>query len=337
MECRIGLLACTATIYWIVAHIQYTSSKSCRLNSAMQDPLCSCFYSQFQIKNFALLFALLAPSFKYSPVVVISLLFQSRKSALYFGLVSRPNWLELLLFRPHATMQPESRLLSLPAELRLLVYSFIFSFGWNPPPSSLCLAPLLVCKQIHTEARLLAFSLTNFSLARSYPLRPYLGVLDCEQIRSIRHLTINFEPWFRMTRIFRQIGTVQLSLDTLTIAYPRLRSHIATVPAAQWRHQLDHGPFFEIENNVQHFQSSIRNLVIKMHELKLAKKCIILHNGTLEPQIFQRLFTVHDVESRWRCEFFEGENCRMEIVGLGRSLDGVSALGGFSKTGLCPG
>ena len=96
-ECRIELLACTATICWIVAHIQYTSSKSCRLNSAMKDPLCACFYSQFQIKNFALLFVLLAPSFKFSPVVVISLLFQSRKSALYFGLVSRPNWLELPL------------------------------------------------------------------------------------------------------------------------------------------------------------------------------------------------------------------------------------------------
>lgn len=83
-----------------MAHTQYASSKSCRLNSAMQDPPCACFYSQFQIKNFALLFALLAPSFKFSPVVVISLLFQSRKSALYFGLVSKPNWLDLPLFRP---------------------------------------------------------------------------------------------------------------------------------------------------------------------------------------------------------------------------------------------
>ena len=94
------LLACTATICWIVAHIQYASSKSCRLNSAMQDPLCACFYSQFQIKNFALLFTLLAPSFRYSPVVVISLLFQSRKSALCFGQVSRPNWLNPSISRP---------------------------------------------------------------------------------------------------------------------------------------------------------------------------------------------------------------------------------------------
>jgi len=76
-----------------------------------------------------------------------------------------------------------------------------------------------------------------------------------------------------------------------------------------------------IENNVQLFRYSVWNLVIKMHELKLAGKCIISHNGTLKPQIFQRIFAVHDVENRWRCEFFEGDNCRMEIVGLGRSLD----------------
>ena len=89
-----------------------------------------------------------------------------------------------------------------------------------------------------------------------------------------------------MERKFRQIGTVQLPPDTLTIAHPRLRSDIATVPAAQRRNQLDHGPFFKIENNVRLFRSSIRNLVIRMHELELAKKCIVLHNGTLEPQIF---------------------------------------------------
>lgn len=102
---------------------------------------------------------------------------------------------------------------------------------------------------------------------------------------------------------------------------PRLRSDIATVPAAQMRHQLDHGPFFMIENDMQLFRCSVRNLVIKMHELKHAKKYIILHNSTLKPQIFQRLFAVHDVENRWRCESVEGDNCRMEIVGLGRSLD----------------
>ena len=34
---------------------------------------------------------------------------------------------------------------------------------------------------------------------------------------------------------------------------PRLRSDIATVPAAQMRHQLDHGPFFMIENDMQLF------------------------------------------------------------------------------------
>lgn len=44
--------------------------------------------------------------------------------------------------------------------------------------------------------------------------------------------------------MFRQIGTVQLPPDTLMIAHPRLRSDIATVPAAQRRNQLDHGPFF---------------------------------------------------------------------------------------------
>jgi hypothetical protein len=38
------------------------------------------------------------------------------------------------------------------------------------------------------------------------------------QMRNIRHLTINFEAWFEMKRMFRQIGTVQLPLDTLTIA-----------------------------------------------------------------------------------------------------------------------
>ena len=72
-----------------------------------------------------------------------------------------------------------SRLLTLPAELRIRIYEFVFS---QPPDAhelaSHNLWPLLTCQQIHNESRVLAWSLTTFVMHVQNSNSSGLGLLQ---------------------------------------------------------------------------------------------------------------------------------------------------------------
>lgn len=83
--------------------------------------------------------------------------------------------------------------LLLPAELRLLCYTYIFSYPSPSPESpSRQLAFLLVCRQIYAEASLLAFSQTEFTIPlKLLPELPSrLGRTRDEQVKAIRNVTV---------------------------------------------------------------------------------------------------------------------------------------------------
>ena len=99
-------------------------------------------------------------------------------------------------------MQPHSRLLTLPVELRLCIYEFIFlpiEFDGPRIPdtfnekASRALLPLLTCYQINEEARLIAFSCTTFHVTNAAtPLRDRIRNLSSQLLGAIRYLAITF-------------------------------------------------------------------------------------------------------------------------------------------------
>ncbi|OCL11747.1 hypothetical protein AOQ84DRAFT_178846 [Glonium stellatum] len=100
-------------------------------------------------------------------------------------------------------MQAHSRLLSLPAELRLCIYDFVFlPTQFNEPRipdtsngrASRALLPLLTCHQINKEAKLIAFSRTTFHVPDiATSLRDRLQILSPQLLGAVRYLAITVD------------------------------------------------------------------------------------------------------------------------------------------------
>ncbi|KAF2860494.1 hypothetical protein K470DRAFT_70792 [Piedraia hortae CBS 480.64] len=128
---------------------------------------------------------------------------------------------------------PKMSLLILPPEVRNAIYAFHFPPQVDPQSLSL----LLVCKQIHREAGLLAFSRTNFPTTIPSPaaFASLTSTLTTEQISLIRYVTLTANVrqlramneewgsspfgcgilWLRKLRILPQrsaVGTAELPL-----------------------------------------------------------------------------------------------------------------------------
>lgn len=98
------------------------------------------------------------------------------------------------------TMQPHSRLLTLPVELRLCIYEIVFlpiQFSGPRIPdasnekASRALLPLLAWHQINEEARLIAFSRTTFHVPNiATSLKDRLQILSSQLLGAVRYLTI---------------------------------------------------------------------------------------------------------------------------------------------------
>ncbi|KAF2260161.1 hypothetical protein CC78DRAFT_585154 [Lojkania enalia] len=110
-------------------------------------------------------------------------------------MASRPQLLESRPCTPQ--VEKMSRLLRLPTELRLICYTYTFSYTpiYLPPSSSRALSPLLTSKQIYHEACTLAFSLTIFKvqLRHSSELPSRLRGLRDELMGCIRYLTLQIK------------------------------------------------------------------------------------------------------------------------------------------------
>ncbi|PSN70175.1 hypothetical protein BS50DRAFT_632093 [Corynespora cassiicola Philippines] len=100
------------------------------------------------------------------------------------------------LARSRAPARP--LLFGIPAELRLLIYEYVFS---SPPPSSdqaplprssCSLEPLLTCRFLYDEARLVAFACTihNINWTRDSSCCRRLRNLEPPQFASIRHVAL---------------------------------------------------------------------------------------------------------------------------------------------------
>jgi hypothetical protein len=120
---------------------------------------------------------------------------------------------------------PVTSLLGLPAELRMQIYEAVFepdtSARKDRTGKSRALDPLLTCRQIYEEARLLAFSSVIFFTEGWHKLPDRLAVLRPEQVRSIRHLVVLGTPMScsigdaLRSELFDKL---RLRLDSLVIA-----------------------------------------------------------------------------------------------------------------------
>jgi len=106
--------------------------------------------------------------------------------------------------RPHQEMSSRSNtvlpcpLLCLPRELRDRIYEYAFSDARYVGARNLLL--LLTCRQVHVEAGILGFSLTNFFVEDLHVgyINRRLRKLSEEQIESIKHLS-GVAFWFIKT------------------------------------------------------------------------------------------------------------------------------------------
>ncbi|KAF1958931.1 hypothetical protein CC80DRAFT_591811 [Byssothecium circinans] len=126
-----------------------------------------------------------------------------------------------------------SPLFSLPVGLRLLIYELVFSsepLSFSDHAPSLCksstnLEPLLTCRHLYREARLIAFACTTHSLnwTRASSCLRKLRTLDPAQHTHIRHVAINttasglYGKLLPLRQHLDHVYAPFLSLESLTI------------------------------------------------------------------------------------------------------------------------
>ncbi|KAF2492497.1 hypothetical protein BU16DRAFT_115260 [Lophium mytilinum] len=129
---------------------------------------------------------------------------------------------------------PPSLLLSLPAELRLCIYEFVFipthyAGPKLPDPSdkaSLRLSLLLTCRQIKEEARLIAYSRTSFHIPNLIePLLDRIFLLREPLRNRLRYVTITLNLSIAPKILsFMDPWLMELPLKQLTISISKLRA-----------------------------------------------------------------------------------------------------------------
>jgi hypothetical protein len=124
------------------------------------------------------------------------------------------------LFSSAIRPQPASRLLSLPAEIRLIIYDYVFA----PPfdhSSAKFLAPLATCRLINREALKLAFERCQFRISTHANLmyRPRLWELGDLQ-KHLRHVEISM-PMSKLNAVGPNNPFIltQLPLNMLKISF----------------------------------------------------------------------------------------------------------------------
>ncbi|OCL12838.1 hypothetical protein AOQ84DRAFT_372729 [Glonium stellatum] len=118
-------------------------------------------------------------------------------------------------------MGEQSRLLRLPAELRLRIYEFVFAPSQDDQFST-TLLPLLTCRQIWHEARplsLQAFSQTVFSFTHMYMFLARIRALQRDQVKSIRHvkLATNYREFGKQLMAVNEASDLHLSTLSMVI------------------------------------------------------------------------------------------------------------------------
>lgn len=99
--------------------------------------------------------------------------------------------------------KPAASLLGIPGQLRNQIYEHIFIPAEDARPASSVskrLQPLLTCRQIHEEARILAFSQAAFVISvphinkdgKENTVKDKLSVLALEQVKAVRSVHIDF-------------------------------------------------------------------------------------------------------------------------------------------------
>ncbi|KAF2691881.1 hypothetical protein K458DRAFT_285089 [Lentithecium fluviatile CBS 122367] len=124
-----------------------------------------------------------------------------------------------------------SPLFLLPVELRLSIYEFVFSSAppepeqWPLPKSSASLEPLLTCRDIYREAKLIAFACTihNLNWTRPSNCLRRLRTLEPAHHNHIRHIALTttasglFEKLLPLRQHFDHTHAPYLTLESLTI------------------------------------------------------------------------------------------------------------------------
>ncbi|KAF2643338.1 hypothetical protein P280DRAFT_515752 [Massarina eburnea CBS 473.64] len=121
----------------------------------------------------------------------------------------------------------------LPVEIRLLIYEHIFTsapppFAEDAPPlsrSSSSLEPLLTCRDMYREARLIAFACATHHLnwTRASSCLRKLRMLEPAQHTSIRHVALNttasglYPKLLPLRQHLDHVYVPHLSLESLTI------------------------------------------------------------------------------------------------------------------------
>ncbi|KAF1993722.1 hypothetical protein P154DRAFT_582496 [Amniculicola lignicola CBS 123094] len=117
-------------------------------------------------------------------------------------------------------------LLNIPAEIRLVIYDFIFDDPTSVPTSEF-LRPLLTSRLIYREAHQRGFTRANFNLLIKHRSGPYLSPrilrLPAPILRLVRNITILWDSitldvkYFR--RFFVELAYGPLNLDRLTFIF----------------------------------------------------------------------------------------------------------------------
>ncbi|KAF2241177.1 hypothetical protein BU26DRAFT_182490 [Trematosphaeria pertusa] len=178
----------------------------------------------------------------------------------------------------------EPYLLNIPAEIRLLVYDFLFDEQDETQSASTFLLPLLACRLIHHEACQRAFTRANFSLKIRNASSPYWSPailkVPYRKLSCVRNITILWDSNMLETkdlrRFFYELECGPLNLDRLTFKI--------TSPFSRAPFRAKYAPLFPAAQNFSKYV---------MEELRLLPNVdkVVVPNPSIEiKRNFQYLF-----------------------------------------------
>ncbi|KAF2259329.1 hypothetical protein CC78DRAFT_537176 [Lojkania enalia] len=143
-------------------------------------------------------------------------------------------------------------LLNVPAEIRLLIYEFVFNEPDQQSASSF-LRPLLTCQQIYHEAYRYAFLRSRFVLPVDSPAGPFLSPhilrLPSSKLSYLRYLEITWSCTFcnihEISRLFVELSRGPLRLDqfTFSIRLPACKNPFCSKLAPVYRETREFGRY----------------------------------------------------------------------------------------------
>ncbi|KAF2120228.1 hypothetical protein BDV96DRAFT_642074 [Lophiotrema nucula] len=186
--------------------------------------------------------------------------------------------------RPKTIDIDEPYLLNIPAEIRLIIYDFVFGDDSDERPARERLEPLLICRQIHDEAFPTAFARTKFVLTEEERLAlpfwsPRILRLPAPKLNRLRNLELAVaRPPASLkvfAQLFHELEHGPLCLSALTLRF------LAT-DASMFHHRL--APVLPETAGL------CRYILEELPLLDNVKKIVIPNPGVKIKRSFQLLF-----------------------------------------------